>query len=248
MKRGNKKCGNDEVFQLVSESLENEINREFFEEILKTLIQKQQMKANFYGNRTCLSIPKEDQANKTKANDADNLIKYFINFKTHLIEQFKTMNLKVKNQLLNQTDSASASSILERLIVKQQEQISILREQLDQKGIVIDKLLEKLEKRDKESFSQCCPSKVLPYIQTTTPEKSQEKQNSSKQQQLNPTQHNAAPSNHNKKSATKYIISSANINNTSSDSENGTTHTSENAGDEQSNISDNPLILENVQK
>ena len=91
LKRGNKKCGNDEVFQLVSESLENEIIREFFDENLETLIQKQQMKSNCYGNRTCLSIPKEDQTNKTKANDTDNIIEDFINFKTHLIEQFEKM-------------------------------------------------------------------------------------------------------------------------------------------------------------
>ena len=247
LKRGNKKCGNDEVFQVVSESLENEINREFFEENLETLIQKQQVKANCYGNRTCFSIPKEDQTNKTKANETDNIIEDFSNFKTHLIEQFETMKSsffvevnQVKNQLLNKTDSASASSLLERLIVQKQEQISILREQLDRKDKVIDKLLEKLERRDKGSFSHCCPSKVPPYIQTTTSEKSQEKQNATKQQQLNPTQHNTTPLNHNKKSATENIISSANSNNTS--------HTSENAGEEQPNISDNPLNQENVQK
>ena len=91
LKRGNKKCGNDEVFQLVSESLENEINRKFFEEILETLIQKQRVKANRYGNRTCLSIPKEDQTNKAKANDTDNLNGDFINFKTQSIKQFETM-------------------------------------------------------------------------------------------------------------------------------------------------------------
>ena len=60
------KRGNDEVFQLVSKSLENEINREIFEENLETLIQQQQVKANCYGNRTCLSIPKEDQTKKQK--------------------------------------------------------------------------------------------------------------------------------------------------------------------------------------
>ena len=208
LKRGNKKCGNEEVFQLVSESLENEINRKFFEENLETLIQKQQVKANCYGNRTCFSIPKEDQTNKTKASDTDNIIEHFINFKTHLIEQFEKMKSsffvevnQVKNQLLNKTDSASASSILERLIVQQQEQISILREQLDRKDKVIDKLLEKLERRDKVSFSHCCPRKVPPNIETTT-----------------------------------------------SNSENGTTHTSENAGEEQPDIRDNPLNQENVQK
>ena len=66
LKRGNKKCGKDEVFQLVSKSLENEINRAIFEENLETLIQQQQVKANCYGNRTCLSIPKEDQTKKQK--------------------------------------------------------------------------------------------------------------------------------------------------------------------------------------
>ena len=60
---------------------------------------------------------------------------------------------QVKNQLLNKTDSSSASSILKRLIVQQQEEQ--LREQLDRKEKVIDKLLEKLERRDKESFSHC---------------------------------------------------------------------------------------------
>ena len=167
-------------------------------------------------------MPKEDQKNKTKANGTDNIIEDFINFKIHLIEQFETMKSsffvevnQVKNQLLNKTDSAFASSILERLIVQQQEQISILREQLDRKDKVIDKLLEKLERRDKESLFHCCPSKVPPYIQTaTSEEKRQEKQNTTKQQQLNPTQHNATSSNHNKKSATENIISSANSNNT----------------------------------
>ena len=84
LKRGNKKCGNDEVSQLVSESLENEINREYFDKNLETLIQKQQVKANCYGNRTCLSIPKKDQTNKTKANNTDNIIEDFINFQNSL--------------------------------------------------------------------------------------------------------------------------------------------------------------------
>ena len=78
---------------------------------------------------------------------------------------------QVKNQLLNKTDSASTSNILEVLIVQQQEQTSILREQLDRKDKVIDKLLETLERRDKESFSHSCPNKIPPYIQTTTSEK-----------------------------------------------------------------------------
>ena len=41
----------------MSESIDIEVNREFFEETLETLVQKQKVKVKCYGNRTCLSIP-----------------------------------------------------------------------------------------------------------------------------------------------------------------------------------------------
>ena len=67
-------------------------------------------------------IPKEDQANKTKANDKD--LAYFINIKNHTINEYEAMKSyffvevkQFKNQLSNKTDSISKSSILERLII-----------------------------------------------------------------------------------------------------------------------------------
>ena len=38
-KQGNEKCGKDEVFELVKDSLDEEIARETFEELLESLIQ-----------------------------------------------------------------------------------------------------------------------------------------------------------------------------------------------------------------
>ena len=63
-KHRNKKCGKDEVFELVSNSLENEISRETFKSLLYRLIEKQYVKKNVLGKRTCLSLPKESLLNK----------------------------------------------------------------------------------------------------------------------------------------------------------------------------------------
>lgn len=79
LKRGTKKCGTDEVLQIMSEYIDNKINRKFFERILETLTQKQKVKVNCFENRTCVSVTKEDHPNKTKTNVKDNLKEDFIN-------------------------------------------------------------------------------------------------------------------------------------------------------------------------
>ena len=61
LKRSNKKCGKDEVFELVNNSLEKEISREIFQSLLYLLIEKQSVKLNIIGKKTCLSLPKESQ-------------------------------------------------------------------------------------------------------------------------------------------------------------------------------------------
>ena len=60
LKRNNKKCGNEEVFQLVLQSLDSDIDKETFHKILEFLIKKQKVKTSCYANKTCLPIPKED--------------------------------------------------------------------------------------------------------------------------------------------------------------------------------------------
>lgn len=79
LKRGTKKCCTDEVLQIMSEYIDNKINRKFFERILETLTQKQKVKVNCFENRTCVSVTKEDHPNKTKTNVKDNLKEDFIN-------------------------------------------------------------------------------------------------------------------------------------------------------------------------
>ena len=64
LKRSNKKCGKDKVFELVNNSLEKQISREIFKSLLYRLIEKQYKKLNVLGKRTCLSLPKKSQLNK----------------------------------------------------------------------------------------------------------------------------------------------------------------------------------------
>ena len=64
LKRSNKKCGKDEVFELVNNSLEKEISMKIFKSLLYQLIEKHYVKLNVLGKRTCLSLPKESQLNK----------------------------------------------------------------------------------------------------------------------------------------------------------------------------------------
>ena len=51
MKRGNKKCGKDEVFRLFRDS-------ETIDKLLELLTQNQSVRLNIIGNWKCLSLPK----------------------------------------------------------------------------------------------------------------------------------------------------------------------------------------------
>ena len=171
LKRNNKKSGTEEVFQLVLECVENDIDKESFDKILELLIKKQKVKTSCYANKTCLSIPKEDHINNIHMTDKDKLKEDFNNFKNLMINEFESMKYSLfkevnsfKKQLLEtfevdptrkqaQADNINISSILERLIVQLQDQVSILKNQLDRKDEVINTLLEKLEKKPHEEIS-----------------------------------------------------------------------------------------------
>ena len=169
LKRNNNKCGTEEVFQLVLESLHSDIDKE--SKILEFRIKNQKVKTKCYANKTCLSIPKEDQIKNIHTTDKDNLKEDFNNFKNLMINEFESMKYSFfkevnsfKKQLLetseidptriqSQTDNINITSILERLIVQLQDQVSTLKNQLDRKDKVINTLLEKLEKKHHEEIS-----------------------------------------------------------------------------------------------
>ena len=187
LKRKNKKCRTEEVFQLVLESLESDIDKEYFDKILEFLIKNLKVKTSCYSIKTRLSIPKEDQINNIHTTDKDNSKEDFNKFKNLMINEFESMKYSFfkelnsfKKELLetfeidptriqSQTDNINISSILERLIVQLQDQVSTLKNQLDGKDKVINTLLEKLEKKHHEEIS---PSRAttngLSVVQTSS--------------------------------------------------------------------------------
>ena len=68
LKRKNKRCGRDEVFELVKDSTDDDtVTKETFDKLLNQLTNSNSVKLNTVGNRECLSLPtksnKRDQQN-----------------------------------------------------------------------------------------------------------------------------------------------------------------------------------------
>ena len=57
LKRTSKKCGRNEVFDLVQSSLDNDITRETFDELLQDRIEVSAVKLRTLGEIECLSLP-----------------------------------------------------------------------------------------------------------------------------------------------------------------------------------------------
>ena len=60
LKRKNKRCGRNEVFELVKDSTDDDtVTKETFDKLLNQLINSNSVKLNTVGNRECLSPPTE---------------------------------------------------------------------------------------------------------------------------------------------------------------------------------------------
>ena len=73
LKRSNKKCGKEEVFRLVQESVESEVTEEIFQERLDALVESHSVKIKLLGTRTCLSLPKLNQDSNSKESSDETL-------------------------------------------------------------------------------------------------------------------------------------------------------------------------------
>ena len=86
LKRQKMKCGIDEVWKLVQDSLEENISLESFDKTLQHLIDNDSIKSNSVSNRVCLSIPKNNTCK-----DAVNIKEELQSFKNELIEEFNRL-------------------------------------------------------------------------------------------------------------------------------------------------------------
>ena len=60
LKRQKSKCGKDEVFKLVRDTIEENITRDIFDKTLDSLIESGSVKCSLISNRTCLSLRKHN--------------------------------------------------------------------------------------------------------------------------------------------------------------------------------------------
>ena len=60
LKRSSKKCGRNEAFVLDQTSLDTDISRETFDELLQNMVESKILKLRTFGDRECLFLPKEE--------------------------------------------------------------------------------------------------------------------------------------------------------------------------------------------
>ena len=149
LKRSKKKCGREDVYNLVKESLDHEISIENFNETLNSLIDSKLIIVNTSRNWECLSLPKE---NKNTSENEENHNEEFDNFKKNFLEEFndskrsffhkvKTLKediLKLQNATPENPDNQ------QQIITLLHNDIRFLREQLQQKDKFVDSLMKQL--------------------------------------------------------------------------------------------------------
>ena len=96
LKRGKKKCGREDVYNLVKESLDYEISIENFSETLNSLIDSKLIIVNTSRNRECLSLPKE---NENTSENEENHNEVFNNFKNNFLEEFNDSKRSFFNEI-----------------------------------------------------------------------------------------------------------------------------------------------------
>ena len=92
LKRNNEKCGKEEVLHLVQESVDSEVTKKHFEELIYKLIKCHSVQIKLVATLTWLSLPKEAQYSKSHKQfnelSRTNVNKELSKFKDSLIQEF----------------------------------------------------------------------------------------------------------------------------------------------------------------
>ena len=162
LKTGNKKCGREEVYRLVNDSLNKDITREVFELNLNSIIDNHSVNLNVIVKRECLSLPKEScQISDDKVDQNDiNFAKKINLFKSGIVDDFVQLNQvlfseinRFKEDLLESNIVDRPQDMPERLVKQLQDHTEFLRQELRNKNNMVNCLLEQLSKRDDAIFS-----------------------------------------------------------------------------------------------
>ena len=144
LKRKNKRCGRDEVFELVKDSTDDDtVTKETCDKLLNQLINSNSVKLNTVGNRECLSLPTESNK-RNQQNHIENHVnveKCFKNLKSVITDEFESLKksflkevIIFKNELLQSSIVKTPENHSERLIGHLESQILFLQRELKEKN------------------------------------------------------------------------------------------------------------------
>ena len=116
LKRGNKKCGREEVYRLVNDSLNKDITREAFELNLNSIIDNHSVNLNVIVKRECLSLPKEScQISDDKVDqNSIKLAKKFNLFKSGIMDDFDWLKQAFFSEVNRFKEELLESNIVDR--------------------------------------------------------------------------------------------------------------------------------------
>ena len=156
LKRKNKRCGRDEVFELVKDSTDDDtVTKETFDKLLNQLINNNSVKLNTVGNRECLSLPTKSNKKNQQSHIEDPLSveNCFTNLKSVITDEFESLKksflqevITFKNKLLQTSLAKTPDNHSERLIGHLESQILFLQRELNEKNQLVNSLLDQLSK------------------------------------------------------------------------------------------------------
>ena len=176
LKRKNKRCGRDEVFELVKDSTDDDtVTKETFDKLLNQLINNNSVKLNTVGNRECLSLPTKSNKKNQQSHIEDplNVENCFTNLKSVITDEFESLKksflqevITFKNKLLQTSLAKTPENHSERLIGHLESQILFLQRELNEKNQLVNSLLDQLSKSNdiiKVNQESSSKNKVKPF-------------------------------------------------------------------------------------
>ena len=158
LKKSSKKCGRNEVFDLVQSSLDSDITRQTFDELLQDMIELNAVKLQTIGERECLSLLKKeprdlDMTTNRTITDLATFQLQLDSFKSSLKEQFSSFKKsfivevsQFKNDFIQKQATHTDGNTTEKLFQQMEIEIFFLHDELKNKNTVINLLLETLIK------------------------------------------------------------------------------------------------------
>ena len=204
LKRSSKKCGRNKVFDQVQTSLDTDISRKIFDEVLQNMVESNAVKWRTFGDRECLSLLYSISTliSKKEAEDADAIE----NRTKSDLEVFQLQLDKFKSSFYEQFSSFKRSFITEISQFKSdflckksnrndenttEKEITFLHEELKSKNTIITLSLENVLKlkiiitMKTEVSIQIMTSKLLSQKKISLEQRNQLKQRKQKSRQQN---------------------------------------------------------------